>query len=125
MGKGENAGNQHFLLFPQCFLISTHPETNFCFWATFILSSANALNLDQSKSLSFGEELMCLQRVSNHVSQAQSVQVGMGRYFYLFVNFLEVRDFFSPHDISRMLDKFVLTLSQTSPSLYVSVAQVF
>ena len=46
-GKGENAGNQHFLLFPQCFLDQP----------TFDLSSANALNLVMSKNLSFGKEL--------------------------------------------------------------------
>ena len=26
VGKGENAGNQHFLLFPQCFLKLLFPE---------------------------------------------------------------------------------------------------
>ena len=55
MGKGENAGNQHFLLFPQ---FSTLLKTNFYVWAIFILSSADAFNLDQSKILSFGKELM-------------------------------------------------------------------
>ena len=30
LGKGENAGNQHFLLFPKCFL--TIPKTNFNFF---------------------------------------------------------------------------------------------
>ena len=29
VGKGENAGNQHFLLFPTMF--STNPKKNFCF----------------------------------------------------------------------------------------------
>ena len=29
MGKGENAGNQHILLFPQCF--PTFPNKNFLF----------------------------------------------------------------------------------------------
>ena len=28
VGKGENAGNQHFLLFPQCFL--SFPNHGFC-----------------------------------------------------------------------------------------------
>ena len=37
-GKGENACNQHLLLFPQCF------------------PSANTLNLDQSQILTFGKE---------------------------------------------------------------------
>ena len=52
VGKGENAGYQHFLLFPQCFLPSY-------FWATFIMLSANASNLHQTKILSFGKELTC------------------------------------------------------------------
>ena len=29
LGKGENAGNQHFLLFPQCFLPFTKQISNF------------------------------------------------------------------------------------------------
>ena len=51
--KGENAGNQHFLLFPQCFL----PKASFNFWYTSKWSSANAFNLDRSKICSFGKEL--------------------------------------------------------------------
>ena len=52
--KGENAGNQCFLLFPQCFYF---PKRNFNFPVTFILSSASSFNLDQSKKLSFGKGL--------------------------------------------------------------------
>ena len=55
VGKGENADNQHFLLFPQCFLSVTKKKINF--WIKIILSSANAFNLDQAKYLSFGKEL--------------------------------------------------------------------
>ena len=55
VGKGENAGNQHFLLFPIMF--STLLKTNFNIWVTFTLSSANSFSLDQSKILSFGKEL--------------------------------------------------------------------
>ena len=55
-GKGENAGNQHFLYFPQYF--PSFPKTNFNFSVTFSLSSANALNLDPSKRLSCGKELI-------------------------------------------------------------------
>ena len=51
VGKGENAGNQHFLLFPQ---FSIHLKKNSCFQVTFILSSANAFSLVQSKILSYG-----------------------------------------------------------------------
>ena len=46
--KGENAGNQHFLLFPQCFL----PFLN-----QGIIFHSNAFNLEQSMILSFGKEL--------------------------------------------------------------------
>ena len=42
VGKGENAGNQHFPMF------STLSNTNCMFSVTYILSSANVLNLDQS-----------------------------------------------------------------------------
>ena len=56
VGKGENAGNQHFLLFPQCFLPPLRASFNFS--AIFVLSSANAFNLNQSKNSSFGKELM-------------------------------------------------------------------
>ena len=55
VGKGENAGNQHFLLSPLCFL--SFPKTNFNFSVTFCLSSANAVSLDQSRILWFGKEL--------------------------------------------------------------------
>ena len=51
-GKGENTGNQHFLLSQNVFYPA---KTNFNFSVTFILSSANAFSLDQSKILSFGK----------------------------------------------------------------------
>ena len=38
-------------------IFSFTPEKNSCFKVTFILSSANAFNLDQSKNLLFGKEL--------------------------------------------------------------------
>ena len=58
MGKGENAGNQQILLFPAMF--SAHPKKNLCFKFIIILSSANALNSDQSNILSVGEEFIML-----------------------------------------------------------------
>ena len=64
VGKGENAGLPAFFSFPPMF--STLPKTNFNFSLTFILSSANALNLDQSQISSFGKELICrLEMLSN------------------------------------------------------------
>ena len=38
-------------------MFPTHPKMNFCFSLTFILSSANALNVDQSYNLLFDKEL--------------------------------------------------------------------
>ena len=53
VGKGENAVNQHFLLFPTMFsnLFPKMFSTKIII-ATFNLSSVNALNLLQSKKLS-------------------------------------------------------------------------
>ena len=56
VGKGESAGNQHFLLLPQCFLSFLGKKKKKS--VTFILSSANAFNLNQTKYLSFGKELI-------------------------------------------------------------------
>ena len=53
-GKEDNAGNQHFFFHT---ISSTPPKTNLIFSVTFILSSASALNFDQSKILSFDERL--------------------------------------------------------------------
>ena len=44
-------------------MFSAHPNTNFNFWITFILSSANAFNLDYSKILSFGKELSIVNKL--------------------------------------------------------------
>ena len=55
VGKGENAGKQHFPSFPTMF--SALPKTNFNFSAKFNLSSANAFNLVRSKTVLFGKEL--------------------------------------------------------------------
>ena len=48
VGKGENAGKQHFPPSPTMF--STDPKTNFLFLVTLILLSGNALNLNQAKN---------------------------------------------------------------------------
>ena len=55
VGKEENAGgNQHFLLFPQCFL--PYQEQVWPFEQTLKILFAYAFNLDQSKILLFGKE---------------------------------------------------------------------
>ena len=48
-GKGENADNQHFLLFPQRFLLYHKKET--VIFAMSNLLSVNAYNLVMSKNL--------------------------------------------------------------------------
>ena len=58
VGKRENAGNQHFVLLPQC--LQSFPETNLNFWSTFILSSAKAFNLNLPKILSYGKKFTFL-----------------------------------------------------------------
>ena len=58
VGKGENAGSQHFLLFPTMF--STHHQIIFHFFLnTFVVLSVNVLDLNKSEILtqSLGKEL--------------------------------------------------------------------
>ena len=62
VGKGENAGNQHFLLFPPGFL--PFPKQISIFSVTLILLSASAFLLEQSKNLLFGKELTTLRKRS-------------------------------------------------------------
>ena len=55
MGKGENAGNQHFLQIPTMF--STLSKREIIITAAFNLSSASTFNLELSKNLSFSKGL--------------------------------------------------------------------
>ena len=55
VGKGENAGNQRFLLFTQCFL--PFPYQISIVYLHLFCCLQLLLNLDQSKILSFGKEL--------------------------------------------------------------------
>ena len=55
MVKGENACNQHFLLFLQCFLPFQRQISKFC--VALILSSEKPFNLDQTKLLYSGTEI--------------------------------------------------------------------
>ena len=56
VGKGENAGHQHFLLF-SCFLQLS--KTKIIIQAKLDLSSANAFNLVKAKILPFGKGIKC------------------------------------------------------------------
>ena len=51
VGKGENAGNQHFLLFPLCFLLLTKQI------AIFIFLSVKSFRLEWSRILPFDKGL--------------------------------------------------------------------
>ena len=55
VGKGENAGNLHFLVFPHN--VSTRTKTKTIILETLTLSSASALNFVLSPKLSFGKVL--------------------------------------------------------------------
>ena len=56
LGKGENAGSQHFLLFSIVF--STFPKTKLTLSVRAILLSANALSSNQSKILLVGKGII-------------------------------------------------------------------
>ena len=58
LGKEEDAGKQHFLLFPQCLLSYQRQKSQFnnTYTLTCNLLSANAFNLDQAKVLLVGKE---------------------------------------------------------------------
>ena len=77
VGKGENAGNHHFLLFPQCSV--SQPEITILVMLKF--SSANAkISLDQSKILSFGNELKVRPAASGvHYPKYKSRTVSTGQ----------------------------------------------
>ena len=68
VGKGEKASNQHFLLLHNVFYPS-QKEFLFLSYYTFILSSENAFNLDQSEKLMFGQELNWVQDVIYAIQQ--------------------------------------------------------
>ena len=58
VGKGENTGNQHFLIFSTMF--STLSKREIGILATLNLSSANAFNLVRAIFFSFGKDLRIL-----------------------------------------------------------------
>ena len=55
VGKGENDGNQHFLIFPT--VSCTLSKKEIINLETFNLSSVNAFSFVKAKILSFGKEL--------------------------------------------------------------------
>ena len=57
VGKGENAGNQHFLCLPQCFQSIKKKKIQFVSHIFFFFSSAKTFNLDQFENLLFDKEL--------------------------------------------------------------------
>ena len=73
VGKRENAGNQHFLLFPQYFKPFSNQIS--IFLVTFVLTFAIAFNLEQSKIVLFGKELTLFQTSPGfYVSAVQDFQ---------------------------------------------------
>ena len=81
MGKGENAGNQHFLLFPKYFLQS---EADSIIGANFYLSSIDAFNLGLCKIMWLNVKLKAftdnkLKSTSNNgISNREETHTGKG-----------------------------------------------
>ena len=103
MGKGENAGNQHFLLFPQCFLpFSKQIEI---FYLTFKLSSADAFNLELSKILSFGKELKAFSEAILNMAQMIKVFLERGENMRTeeSAGYLHFIPLFSPNFVSKAI----------------------
>ena len=67
VGKGEKAGDQHFLLYRQCFLPYLKKKKKYSIWATLKLLSANAFKLDMAKILSSGK---CLRAMIEELNQS-------------------------------------------------------
>ena len=63
VGKGENAGNQHFLPFPHSFSYYHRPILSFEIYKICLLQIA--FNLDQSKIVWFGKKLSLYQTCQN------------------------------------------------------------
>ena len=70
MGKAENAGYQHFHLFPTMF--STLSKRNFTIHTAVKLSSANAFNLEKVNILSSGQGIM------HHTDVLNSILTDLG-----------------------------------------------
>ena len=65
LGKGENAGNQHFLLFPQCFLLFPH-KSKFLSHNYFVFC----------KCFELGLGLKFFRLVKNYLAVCQCFQYG-------------------------------------------------
>ena len=119
-----------FSPFPKMF--STLPKTNFNFSVTFILSSANALKLDQSKILLFGKGLKAFadDNVNMMISVYNRAENTVGKKKILFTSIFS----FSHCVFQSLLLRVVksrdcvekeLTLSQTGPAFTMSAVHVF
>ena len=79
VGKGENAGNQHFLLFPQCFL--SIPSFNFS--VTFIFLSASFFSSPEHNVLrgSYCDRSSSVVRPSVRLSVRPSICPSVNNFF--------------------------------------------
>ena len=75
-------------------MFSTLPNRNFNFWVTFILSSANAFNLDQLKNLSFGIGLTLYQAINFYTGPNWKHLQTANQYFPLFPHNIFKRSYF-------------------------------
>ena len=79
-GKGENAGNQNFHLFPQCFLLI--PRRTFVFSYIYIVVCKCFQLGRRSRNLSFGKELgnMKVLSAENLITKAE---IALEKQFFL------------------------------------------
>ena len=91
-------------------MFSTRPKTNFSFSVTFILSSASAFNLDQSKNLSFGKwlrKMYCNNR-DGKMNQHFNYRISRGSNYLKFK--LPEKNNFTFHIISKFTIQILLWL---------------
>ena len=118
VGKGENTGYQHFLLFPQSFL--PFQTQNLKFLPAFNFSSANVFNLVQPRKLSFGKGLKWISIVMN--DDWLIVQWGYRTFkirLHVLYSLILIETSFKSY-LSLHCKWKSLSLSQTSPGFYVS-----
>ena len=83
VGKGENYGNQHFLLFPQCF----YPfKDKFHYFSHTKFVICSLFELDIPKIVSFSTELNCFVQQYSFVTLLDSFWFEFSAYTLNFVN---------------------------------------
>ena len=90
VGKGENAGNQHFLLSHNVFYLS---KTNFIFFShIYFFPCSNAFNLDQSEKFVVWYGVNVSARSVDTCQPAKSTQTDNGGFYFLIATWSECQN---------------------------------